>query len=116
MREYTGRSAVGEGLAALEAQFSPALVVATLGAEGSLARCRGSEIRTAAPAVAVRDTTGAGDAFRGGFAAAWLGAGDGAEVEALLEYASAVAALNCRALGAQTGLPPRADVDRFRGM
>ena len=109
-------SNLAEGLAALETRFAPSLVVATLGAAGSLARCRGTEIRTPAPAVVVRDTTGAGDAFRGGLAAAWLRAGDEAEVGTLLEYANAVAALNCRALGAQTALPAPAEVDRLRCM
>ncbi len=114
--EYTGAASVGAGLAALEARFSKALVVATLGPEGSLARCRGVEIATAAQTARVVDTTGAGDAFRGGFAAGWLAMGPGARVEALLEYANAVAALNCRAIGAQTSLPTRAEVDRRLGM
>jgi sugar/nucleoside kinase (ribokinase family) len=113
---YTGAASLGDGLAALEARFSPALLIATLGPEGSVARCRRVEIETPAAAVEVVDTTGAGDAFRGGFAAGWLHMGAGAQVAALLEFASAVAALSCRAVGAQTSLPTRAEVHRLLGM
>ncbi len=114
--DETGEASISEGLAALERRFGPALIVATLGPEGSLALCCGVEIATPAAAVSVVDTTGAGDAFRGGFAAGWLRMGVGARVEALLEYANAVAALNCRAVGAQTALPTGPELDRFLGM
>ena len=57
------------------------------------------------------DPTGAGDAFRGGFMAAWLKAGSGAEVEDLLIYSNAVAGLSCRGLGARAGLPSGNEVD-----
>jgi sugar/nucleoside kinase (ribokinase family) len=85
-------------------------VAVTLGDEGSLARCGGREIRTRAFPVACVDTTGAGDAFRGGFAAGVLRAPDG-DIEDALLYANAVAALNCRGLGARGGLPTPAEVD-----
>ena len=93
------------GLTQVAHRFGAALVVATLGERGSLARCGEATIRTAAHPVDVVDTTGAGDAFRGGFASAWLKLGPGAPVETLLTYANRVAGLNCRAIGAQTGLP-----------
>ncbi len=89
------------------------LVVTTLGAAGSVARYQGREIRTPAFNADVVDTTGAGDAIRAGFTVAWLLSGDGANLQILLEYASAVGALNCRALGAQTALPTRSEVDRL---
>jgi len=106
----TGGKPLGEALASLAAEFGPALAVATLGAEGSLAVVAGREVRTPAPAIDARDTTGAGDAFRGGLAAAWLEFGPEAEVERLLRFANAVAALSCRELGAQGGLPLRHEV------
>jgi sulfofructose kinase len=100
----TGKS-LGEALGALARDFRAALVCATLGREGSLAFCQGREIRTPAFHVPVVDTTGAGDVFRGGFIAGWLLHEGTAEVEELLTYANAVAALKCRMLGARQGIP-----------
>jgi len=93
------------GLAALAERFRPAVAVATLGADGSVALCRGRDIRMPAPMVSVVDSTGAGDAFRGGFIAAWLRFGAEADLRVLLQYANATAAQNCTGLGAQTALP-----------
>lgn len=109
----TGYEEVGRALEALAAEFPSArLVCATLGEEGSLARCDGREIRTPAFKVDCVDSTGAGDAFRGAFAAGCLLMPD-ADVEDVLTYANAVAALNCRALGARGGLPTPAEVDQL---
>ena len=82
------------------------------GGLGSLARCGGREFHTPAFSVECVDSTGAGDAFRGGFVAACLRAPEG-EIEDALRYANAVAALNCCALGARGGLPTAAEVDRL---
>jgi len=109
----TGYEDIGRALEALAAEYRSArLVCATLGEEGSLARCDGREIRTPAFKVDCVDSTGAGDAFRGAFAAGCLLMPD-AEVEDVLTYANAVAALNCRALGARGGLPTRAEVEEL---
>jgi sulfofructose kinase len=108
---YASGSGIGDGLRRLAAEFGSVLTIATLGPEGSLALCAGEEIHTPAFAVDVVDSTGAGDAFRGGFAASWLRFGPDASLEGLLTYASAVAALYCGAHGAQTGLPAWPDVD-----
>lgn len=110
--ELTGIGDPGRALEAMAREFSAPLVCMTLGEEGSLARCDGREIRTPAFRVECVDTTGAGDAFRGGFAAACLRAPDG-DVEDALAYANAVAALNCRGLGAQGGLPTADEVERL---
>jgi sugar/nucleoside kinase (ribokinase family) len=110
---FTGVSGVGAALAALARRFQPALVCATLGQEGSLALVAGTEIHTPGFRVPVVDTTGAGDAFRGGFIARWLAGGDRAHVEDVLTYANAVAALKCRALGARTAIPRRAEVEQL---
>jgi sugar/nucleoside kinase (ribokinase family) len=106
----TGHTAIGQALEAIERESGARLVCVTLGSEGSLARCAGREIRTRPFGIACADTTGAGDAFRAGFLAACLRAPDG-EVEDALDYANAVAALNCRGLGARGGLPGPAEVD-----
>jgi sugar/nucleoside kinase (ribokinase family) len=108
----TGHDETGRALRTMAREFDAPLVCVTLGAEGSLALCHGREIRTPAFPVDCVDSTGAGDAFRGGFAAACL-LHPLDEIETVLSYANAVAALNCRALGARGGLPTRAEVDRL---
>lgn len=83
------------------AEVSPAVVI-TLGEKGLIWQ-RGQEqgILSAFPVNAI-DTTGAGDAFHGAFAAAvssrmtWLD---------ILHYASAAGALCCTKIGARSGLP-----------
>ena len=107
----TGTTDQARALGALAERYPRASVLCvTLGDRGSLARVRGVEVRTPAFPIACVDTTGAGDAFRGGFIARWLEQGGDADVEDVLRAANAVAALNCRALGAQTACPSRAEV------
>ena len=85
------------------AEVSPAVVI-TLGEKGLIWR-RGQErgVLSAFPVTAI-DTTGAGDAFHGAFAAAvslrmnWLD---------VLRYASAAGSLCCTKTGARSGLPSR---------
>lgn len=116
---FTGHEQIGRAIRIMARELGAPLVCVTLGHEGSLAFCGGREIRTPAFPVDCVDTTGAGDAFRGGFAAACLeseaAAGGCRELEDILAFANAVAALNCRGLGARGGLPTRADVDRLLG-
>ena len=108
----TGHEGLGRALESMARDFGAALVCVTLGAEGSLAWCNGREIRTAPFPVDCVDSTGAGDAFRGAFAAGCLGFPDG-DIEDVLSYANAVAALNCRALGARGGLPTPDEVKQL---
>lgn len=107
---FTGVRGRGAALAALQQASGAAVVCVTLGEEGSLARADGREIRTPAFAVDVVDTTGAGDAFRAGFIAGWLGAGRDAGLDDVLRWANAMAALNCRGLGARTASPTVTEV------
>jgi sugar/nucleoside kinase (ribokinase family) len=86
------------------------MAVATLGERGSLALTREREIAAPSFAIAPRDTTGAGDVFHAAFAWGLL---EGLEGEALLRAANGAAALSCRGLGAQGGVPTRAELDAF---
>lgn len=106
----TGFGDPGRAIAAIADEYRAPIVTVTLGEEGSLTRCGGREFRTPAYHVPCVDSTGAGDAFRGGFAAACLRSPEG-ELEDILAYANAVAALNCRGLGARGGLPTSEEVD-----
>lgn len=110
--ELTGYEDVGRALEAMAREFAAPVVCVTLGEDGSLARAGGREIWSPAFAVDCVDTTGAGDAFRGGFAAGCLRAPDG-ELEDALAYANAVAALNCRGLGARGGMPTAEEVNQL---
>jgi len=112
----TGHEDLGRALGAIGREFGAGLVCATLGREGSLTWCNGREIRTPAFQVDCVDSTGAGDVFRGAFAAGCLraSADDVADVEEVLIYANAVAALNCRALGSRGAIPTAGEVDQLR--
>jgi sulfofructose kinase len=84
-------------------EAAPAVVI-TLGERG-LVWQRGTE-RGALPAFAVDavDTTGAGDAFHGAFAAAVAA---GMAWDDLLRYASGAGALCCTRMGAREGIPSK---------
>jgi sugar/nucleoside kinase (ribokinase family) len=109
--ELTGNPVLGRAMPKLQARFGMQAIVVTLGAAGAVAWAGAEEIQSPGFAVTVRDPTGAGDAFRGGFVAAWLEQADPAgALPAILNWANATAALSCRAAGAQAGLPSRAEV------
>jgi len=108
----TGHEHLGEALRIIGRESGASLVCVTLGAKGSLAWCNGREIVTPAFPIDCIDSTGAGDCFRGAFAAACLRLPTG-DIEEVLSYANAVAALNCRALGSRGGLPTSDEVDQL---
>src|SRR5581483_3101569 len=99
-------------LEAMARESRAPFVCVTLGREGSLARCGGREIRTPGFPIDCVDSTGAGDVFRAAFVAGCLRSPDG-DIEDVLSYANAAAALNCRALGARGALPTAREVEDF---
>lgn len=107
----TGRSEHGAALRVIRDTYRATAVCVTLGVEGSLALVGNVEIRTPSFRVPVVDSTGAGDVFRGGFIAGWLRGGPNAPVEEVLRYANAVAAINCRGMGARSGIPNPREVE-----
>ena len=108
----TGYEDPGRAIAAIAREFGALLTCVTLGDGGSLAWCGGREIRTRAFQVDCLDTTGAGDVFRGAFVAACLRAPHG-DIEDVLTYANAAAALSCRRLGARAGIPSPKEVEQL---
>ena len=108
----TGYEDLGRALDAMGREFNAPVACVTLGSQGSLAWAAGHEIRTPAFAVNCVDSTGAGDIFRGAFAAACLRSPHG-HLEDVLRYANAVAALNCRALGARGAIPGPREVEQL---
>ncbi len=109
----TGLAAPGAALHALAAACPRAeVVVATMGADGLLAMAAGREFRTPGFRVPVVDTTGAGDAFRAGLAAAWVRGGARADPR----LAADVRECHGRAqLPGHRGSDGIADVGRSRG-
>lgn len=113
-QQFTGKEDVAEAAAALS-PYAPTVVV-TAGARGLAWHSRAdSRFGPGAgwfPAFSVEavDTTGAGDAFHGAFAAGLAG---GMGWEELLRYASAVGALCCTKYGARIGIPTGAEVAAF---
>ncbi len=89
-------------------RLGPRTVVVTLGNRGCVAVEDDRVTRMPAYDVPVVDTTGAGDVFHGAFA---YGLVLGLNLEDNLRFASAVAALKCRALGGRAGLPNMAEVE-----
>lgn len=85
-------------------------VVVTDGAEGAWSWVGERTWHQPAFHVDVVDTTGAGDAFHGGYLHALLAGEDAARC---LRFASAVGALACTRLGGRAGLPDRSTVDAF---
>jgi sulfofructose kinase len=100
----TGISDERAALVELKARYGCAIVGTTLGARGARVYCEGQFIDSPAFAVpgGCRDTTGAGDAFHGGFIYGLLNRED---LETCLKLGNAVAALKCRSLGARAALP-----------
>ena len=88
------------------------VVVVTAGTRGSYTVSKAGEFHTPAFKVKVVDTTGCGDVYHGAYIYGLLREWDLARTA---EFASAVAALKCRALGGRAGIPTLREVQRFLG-
>jgi len=83
----------------------------TFGTDGAVLFDGDERVEVSAFDVDVIDTTGAGDAYIAALTDQWLlGDADAADAG---QFAAAVAAMNCRAEGAKTGLPDRDRVRSF---
>jgi sulfofructose kinase len=108
----TGEANLERALKRLAGMTGALFVAATIGQDGALAYFEEQFIHSPAFAIECRDTTGAGDAFHGGFIYGLLA---GFSVEGTLRFANAVAALKCRAIGARTALPVLDEVNSLLG-
>ena len=104
-----GWDGTGSGMSTLRREYGNPVVTVTLGEKGSLTW--GDEFIDM-PAFAIRavDTTGAGDVFHGGYIYGLL---RGWNLRQTVEFASAVAALSCTALGGRQGIPTMAEAMSF---
>ena len=82
----------------------------TRGVEGASFAIGGKVIHSPAFKVPVADTTGAGDVFHGGFIYGLL---QGWDLEDVIRFAHATAAMKCTQLGARRGIPTLSQVLEF---
>ena len=93
-----------------EGAHTEGLLCATLGVRGAMLLDGDRLYHEPAFPVAVSDTTGAGDVFRGAFIVALLRGDTPGDI---LRFANAAAAISCTRLGAMTGAPTRDEVEAF---
>lgn len=103
----TGCDDLPEALRRLRA-MGPHVVCATRAVRGAVAWDGQEMIDSPAFPVHVVDSTGAGDAFHAGYLYGLL---SGWALRQRLRFANATAGLSCRAMGSQTGMPRRDEVE-----
>ncbi|HEX2270586.1 MAG TPA: carbohydrate kinase family protein [Pyrinomonadaceae bacterium] len=111
-QRVTGIADARDALIELQARYGCAITGMTMGTAGALIYCEGQFLESPAFEApgGCRDTTGAGDAFHGGFLYGLL---RGETIETSLRFGNAVAAMKCSALGARTALPTEAQLQKF---
>jgi ribokinase len=100
-REASGEEEPPQAALALYRQYR-AMVVVTAGERGSWCVSHDDAFHTSAFTVPVVDTTGAGDVFHGALLYGLLNAWS---LRECVRFASATAALKCRAFGGRAGIP-----------
>lgn len=90
-----------QALRLIQREHKMKVAAMTLGPRGALALVEGRFHYAPGFVVDCVDTTGAGDVFHGAFCYSLL---RGDPIDELLEFSNAMAALNCRALGARGGI------------
>jgi len=108
-RKYTGESDMQKAAGKLFHHGSLVAAV-TCGKNGVFAVTPDGLIQKNAYQVPVVDTTGAGDVFHGAFVYAYI---QGWEMDRILEFASATAAIKCMKFGGRTGIPTANEVIQF---
>ncbi len=103
---WTGEADPMKALTLLQDSYGMKVAAMTLGAHGALARVDGRFVYSPAFVVNCLDTTGAGDVFHGAFCYSVV---KGFEIGEALEFANAMAALNCTAMGARGGISPESE-------
>ena len=99
-----------EALRRIRNEYKMRVAAMTLGADGCMALDDEGFHYSPAFVVNCVDTTGAGDVFHGAFCYALL---EGYPMEQLLEFSNAMAAINCKALGARGRIGTREEAERL---
>ena len=92
------------------AEMGPAVVIITLGGQGSLLRYKDQDMRVLPCEVKPVDTTAAGDTYCGALATARL---EGLDWTQAVQFATAASAISVTRMGAQPSIPQRAEIDEF---
>ncbi|HEX3034326.1 MAG TPA: PfkB family carbohydrate kinase [Thermodesulfobacteriota bacterium] len=100
LKQYSGEANPRKGIKKLK-DFGATVTTVTLGDKGSLTIHDDKLIEIPSYKIKAVDTTGAGDVFHGAFLYGWL---RNWEIEQILKFASAAAAMNCLELGARGGI------------
>jgi sugar/nucleoside kinase (ribokinase family) len=106
---FTGMSNREEALVELQ-KHTPGFLCVTLGHEGAVAFVNGELVYVKGFEVKAVDATGAGDVFHAGFIYGLL---ENWEIEEILRFANAVAALKCQDLGGRKGIPTLDEVQKL---
>jgi sulfofructose kinase len=108
----TGIEDARTSLIELHNRYGSSVVGMTLGDQGAIVYCEGQFLESPAYQVpgGCKDTTGAGDAFRGGFLFGLL---NGEDIETSIRLGNAVAAMKCSRVGGRQGLPTRQQLEEF---
>jgi sugar/nucleoside kinase (ribokinase family) len=97
---FTGKTDRLEAMSKIK-EGGAACVVSTLGKTGSICLFEGRVVETPGFRVDCVDSTGAGDVFHAAFV---FGLAKSWEMEKILEFSNAAAALNCTEIGARAGI------------
>lgn len=104
---YSGESSVDRAMRKLASHGQ--VVVVKLGAQGAVALGPGGIAKSSSVKVDAIDTTGAGDAFNGGFLHAWM---NGADLLSCLRAGNACGALSTTKPGGNAGVPNLSQLNR----
>jgi len=108
--QWTHQSDPLKALELIQQEYGIRCAAMTLGAHGALARIDGKFHYSPAFVVNCVDTTGAGDVFHGGFCYGVLA---GWDIQQILDFSNAMAALNCTAIGARGGISTREKAEKL---
>lgn len=109
-KSWTNERDPFRALRLIQREFGMKVAAMTLGAYGAMALFEGKYYYSPAFVVDCKDTTGAGDVFHGAFN---YGVLRGLPMDRTLDLANAMAALNCKAIGARGGIRTLEEAERL---
>lgn len=108
--QFVPEDSVQSKMRLLHEKHSLDLICCTMGAQGSVAYDGRHFVQREAYKINVTDTTGAGDVFQAGFLYYLL---QNKPIDQCLDFGNAAAALKCRQMGSQQGVPTIEEIEDF---